>query len=171
MKLNYFILIFIVGVTGCSIRKDNHSSAPEITSYYHSDGFDYRVKFNIENDNRKTNKDELEKILVSIQLSIKQNEVNNLNMVDYESYLKFYSFKLGDYIKLINGLDTISNSMYLGERNYDNSPISHAYINFIVDKNVWNREPKPFLLVMKNEFINKENIQFEISSTPSRKVL
>ncbi len=100
--------------------------------------------------------------LCGIQISFMNNDQNFQHKIKYESYIHFFSFEFGKHIKLVSDSDTIACEHYNGERYYDVSPISHVFTYFpISDLSLYKKE-KFKLVLLKNDFINSENVEFSL---------
>ena len=97
------------------------------------------------------------------QMSIFNKENNPIQSKDYKSYLTFFTFGFGDYIKLIAGNDTLNCDSYYGERSYQLSPISHAFLSFKPQSNSLEKVANIQILIKKNDYFNDKDMVVQLS--------
>ncbi len=121
----------------------------------------YEYKLNLESLEKEINSKKIKdskSINVQFKLSLFDRVNNNESVIDYNSFIKFYSFDFGDCIKIVSGTDTIDSHFYIAERNYSNSPISHVFFQFNIPQKFVSKKKPAFVLIKENIFLNTEEV-------------
>jgi hypothetical protein len=156
--MKFLTVILIIGVcTACtSSNKSVQIQNKNLNLMQRSGYYDFSIKPIKSPTNDQSNQQ------CGIMISFMNNEQNVSTNRDYEAYIHFYSFELGNYIKLVSETDTIDCMYFNSERNYDVSPISHVFTYFQIPVPSFFNKGKVKLVLLQNDLINREDIEFSL---------